>query len=343
VNLPGGPVAAVEAVQPPPPPLVSARQLVGASFDLVLGSGEPLRRASFYIGAMALALIGPFALAVWGIVLVELGTVVDMETAFAIEGWLNALALLALVGLVAAVVESQGVAIALLGSHLVGRPLTVRQAVQRARMTFWPLVLALLAVSLPALLVQTIIGDSSEEQVVAGLFAGIAIQFPFVYAPAGIVLGGVRPVTALLRSIRIVGARRTAALIVAVLPAAFSLLIGLGVGAGIDVVVRVADALGLSPESGPLAQAILTVVVVAIVFAVGTLVLTASAIIHAPQVVMFVGLTRATMGLDAVRPGGSHAVDAPDRRRFRWLPLPMLLAIAFGALGLSIVLATIAA
>jgi hypothetical protein len=80
-----------------------------------------------------------------------------------------------------------------------------------------------------------------------------------------------------------------------------------------------------------------------VTFALGTLLFTATAIIYAPQVVMFVGLTRATMGLDRVRAGGDNDPDhhGPERQRFRWLTRPMLLGFALGALGLAGFLATI--
>ena len=46
-----------------------------------------------------------------------------------------------------------------------------------------------------------------------------------------------------------------------------------------------------------------------------------TAIALAPQIVMFVGLTHATMGLDHVRPGADRA---PDGRRLGQRPFRML-------------------
>jgi hypothetical protein len=84
-----------------------------------------------------------------------------------------------------------------------------------------------------------------------------------------------------------------------------------------------------------------TVGVVVGVFAMDTLIYTALAISVAPQVVMFVGLTRATFGLDHVRPGGDRdpGISRPGRRPFRWLTIPMLLAFALGGVGLTASLA----
>jgi hypothetical protein len=59
---------------------------------------------------------------------------------------------------------------------------------------------------------------------------------------------------------------------------------------------------------------------------------------------MFVGLTRATIGLDHVRPGGDRdpATVRPGRRRFRWLTIPMLIALAVGVMGLGVFLLILA-
>jgi hypothetical protein len=210
-------------------------------------------------------------------------------------------------------------------------------------MCFWSLVVASLCVSIPISIVQSIIGQSTEVGFVSGLVVGTLIQAPFVYAQAGIVLGGVGPIEALKRSIRIVRVRKVAALILAVLPSVYGLLVLLGLGAGVDLAVRAMEALGLGTDSGPAGIALVTVLIVMIVFAIGTLLFTVNAIIYAPQVVMFVGLTRATMGLDRVRPGGDHDPDhhGPERPKFRWLTRPMLLGFALGGLALAAFVTTV--
>lgn len=328
----------VYAAPPAAPPVVGVRQLIGASFDLLLRVGEPMRRASFYIGAVVLGTVGPIALALWGMVVV--GYPIDFlgdPTWAALGGWLAILGALALVGVVVATIESQAIVMALLGSHLAGRPVTVREAVQRSRHVFWFLVAATLAVNVPASLAQNVIGQDTQQALITGFVVGTAIQVPFVYAAAGIVLGGVRPLEALRRSVGIVRARTAAAVVLALLPAAFGLLVLIAFEAGADLALRSIDALGLGADSGPAGLAILTVLIVGLVFAVGTLLLTASGIIYAPQVVMFVGLTRATMGLDSVRPGGAHAIErhGDAHPRFRWLTRPLLLGMALGAVGLA--------
>ncbi len=335
-----GPAAGPQTV----PAVVGVRQLIGTSFDLLLSVGEPMRRASFYIGVLVLGTVGPLALALWGMVVVGYPIdAVDEATWAPIGGWIALLGLIAFVGVVVASIESQAVVMALLGSHVMQRPITVREAVQRSRMVFWSVVGATLVVTIPISIIQNLIGQDTQQELVAGFVLGTALQAPFVYATAGIVLGGVGAVEALKRSVRIVRARKAAAIVLALLPAAFGLLILIAFEAGIDLAVRSMEALGLGTDSGPAGLAVLTVLIVGLAFAAGTLLLTASGIIYAPQVVMFVGLTHATMGLDHVRPGGDNAVEwiGPRRRRFRWLTRPMLLGVALGGIGLAALLATV--
>jgi len=73
VTEPAGPTdPAPDAIQSPaPPPLAgpappavqSTRRLIGASFDLLMRSSDRMRSTSFYIGAIVLGTVGPFALA----------------------------------------------------------------------------------------------------------------------------------------------------------------------------------------------------------------------------------------------------------------------------------------
>ena len=327
----------------PPAPVVGVPQLLGTSFDLLLRLGTPIRRASFYIGVVVLGTVGPIALAIWGLVVAgyDLGFVAE-STWIELGEWLAVLGMVAFGGVIVASIESQAVVVALLGGHMAGRPISVREAIQRSRMVFWTVVAATLVVTIPTSLVQNLIGQETQQGLVAGFLLGIAIQTPFVYATAGIVLGGVGPVEALKRSVRIMRARKVAAIVLALMPTAFGLLTAISLQSGLDLAIRAIDALGLGPESGPVGVAVLTALIIGLVFAAGTLLLTAAGIIYAPQTVMFVGLTRATMGLDHVRPGGSRALEppAPDHPRFRWLTRPMLLAMALAGVGLAGLLAT---
>ena len=143
---------------PEPPPVVGTRQLIGASFDLLLRSGDQMRRASFYVGLIVLGTAGPLALGLWGSLLAGDGFAgLDPGASDASSGWIALLMTLLLAGVVVASVESTAVAIALLGGAFAGWPVTIREAVQRSRMTFWLLVFASLVVSIPTLIIQELI------------------------------------------------------------------------------------------------------------------------------------------------------------------------------------------
>ncbi len=160
---------------------------------------------------------------------------------------------------------------------------------------------------------------------------------------AGVVLGGVDPFEALRRSFRVFRARKLAAAIIVVFETVTALLVLFGLEAGLDLVLRLFEGLGLGPQAGPVGLAATTVGVVVVTFAFGTLLFTVMAITVAPQVVMFLGLTRATIGLDLVRPGGADDPDIarPGRARFRWLTRSMLVGFALGAVGLALTLTSV--
>ena len=124
-------------------------------------------------------------------------------------------------------------------------------------------------------------------------------------------------------------ARKIAAVVVALIETTTGLLILFGLEAGLDIALRLLDALGLGVHSGPAGLTLVTLGVAAATFALGTLIYTVTAIALAPQVVMFVGLTHATIGLDHVRPGGDRAPDRarPGQRPFRMPARGMVVAI----------------
>jgi hypothetical protein len=148
----------------------------------------------------------------------------------------------------------------------------------------------------------------------------------------------VNPFEALRRSLRVFRARKLAAAIVVVFETVTALLVLFGISAGLDLVVRLFEGLGVGPEAGSVGLAVTTIGVVAVTFAFGTLIFTVNAITVAPQVVMFLGLTHASIGLDRVRQGGPEDPDLrrPGRPRFRWLTRSMLLGFMLGALGLAL-------
>jgi len=220
-------------------------------------------------------------------------------------------------------------------------------------MSFWRVIVGSIIVAIPVGAAQLILsslfssmfGRQTDLSVVSSTLAAALAGAPLAYLLSGIVLGDVRPFEAARRSFRVFQARKLAAALVAVFETAATILVIVGLSAGLDIAVRIFGALGLGTNSGPAGLALMTLGIVAGVFALGTLIYTAYAIAIAPQIVMFIGLTRATFGLDHVRQGGDRdpAITRPGRRRFRWLTVGMLLAFAGGVLGLAAFLAVLAA
>jgi hypothetical protein len=342
------PADLVVALEPASPAAVeSARRLIGASFDLLTRTSDDMRRASFYIGAIVLGTVGPLALATFALEVVSIHRTqreMDALLAAGAGGWFGLLSALTGMGVLVAVIESRTMATAILGGHLAGRPITVRAALARSRAVFWRIFVTGIIVGVPVGIAQNLVGAALEASlgpqtdvslVSSTLVAGV-VGAPLAYLVAGVVLGDVDPFEATRRSFRVFRARKLAAALVAVFQTIAVLLVVLGLVAGLDIALRVFGGLGLGAASGPAGLTLVVIGILAGVFALGTLIYTATAISLAPQVVMFVGLTRATFGLDHVRPGGDRdpGMVRPGVRRFRWLTRPLLLGFAIGLLGL---------
>ncbi len=355
-TLDPGPADFGEPAAPPStvPAVESTRRLLGASFDLLSRTTDETRRASFYVGLITVATIGPFALAAWATEVIAIHRTVREMQAILVGpagGWYGLLVLIAGLGLVVVAVESRAMAAAILGGQYAGRPIGVRSALARSRTVFWRVVAVSVIVGIPVLITQQVIGLALEKalgretdvSIVASTLAAALVGAPLAYLLTGVVLGDVAPIEATRRSFRVFRARKLAATLVAIFETVAVLLISFGLGAGLDVALRVFGALGLGPESGPAGLALVTIGVVVGVFAAGTLIYTALAISIAPQVVMFVGLTHATFGLDHVRPGGDRdpTVPRPGTRRFRWLTIPVLAGLTLAVVGLAGFLVTI--
>jgi len=348
VETPATAPAVAVSSGPPLPPVASTPRLIGTSFDLLARSSDEMRRASFYIGVVLLGTVGPFALASWALELIAVDkTTVQLQTILAGEAGilLGFLGMIAVAGLLVAAVESRAMAASILGGRSVGRPVAVREAVARSRMSFWRVTVGSLIVAIAVGAAQfaigaafeVMIGRQTDVSIVSRTLAAALAGAPFAYLLGGIVLGDVDPFEATRRSFRVFRARKIAAAVVAVFETAATALIVVALLAGLDLVVRIFGALGLGLDSGPAGLILITVAILAGVFALGTLIYTVYAIAIAPQIVMFVGLTRATFGLDHVRPGGDRDPTGPipGQRRFRWLTIGMVLAFASGVAGLA--------
>ncbi len=305
-----------------------------------------MRRASFYLGAVAFGTLAPVAMGGWWIAVQSVHmTVSEAESMLSgpVALWVNMLAWPAVVGVFVVAIESRAMAAAILGARVVERPLTLEQALARARMVFWRTIGAGFVAGIPIAATQLAIEaalDSvspvpGQASLPVSLLVTALVGGPLAYVTTGVVLGDVQPVEALRRSIRVFRARKVAAVVVALFETVAALLIVFGVFTGLDIALRVFDSLGLGTDSGLAGIVLVTLGVAAASFAFGTLVYTVSALAIAPQVVMFVGLTRATMGLEHVRLGGSHdpLVERPERPRFRVFTRSMLVGIIVAWIG----------
>jgi len=341
---------------PTPSPFAGLRTIPGSvlasSFDLLTRASADVRRGSFYIGLIVLGTLGPFAILSWGIEVVSEGRTVR-EITQVLSGaptlWLQASIWLALAGLVVAFVESRGVATALLGARLEGRPFELRDAVRRSRAVFWQVLVGIAIINIPVVAAQELLSTwlsgvfhgASEVTTLTPAIVLAILASPFAYVLSGIVLGNVGPVESAKRSTRLFSARRRSAIVVSLFALAAQYLTLFGASAALNLITRVFESLRLGPGSGDVGIAGITVVIVAGVFAVGSLLFTVAAIAAAPQVVMFLALTHATPGLavatteamaEAVTQAPAAWGTTPPVRKFRWLTLPMRVGMALGLL-----------
>jgi hypothetical protein len=189
---------------------------------------------------------------------------------------------------------------------------------------------------LTAAIVGRSTGDSEAATIVEVAAAGLATM-PFGFYQAGVILGGVGAIEALRRSIRIARARWRLALVVALAGIVLSYIEVFALGAGLDLVLRFAEAAGLSID-GTVPVATLTVILIlACVVAVGSLIVTIAALVAAPQVFVFLKMTEYSAGLDRAMGQVGDVAQRPPRL----ITLPMLGVIGVGILcafvGLSAV------
>jgi hypothetical protein len=377
-------------VQPGPVPFVlpTARQVVGRGFDLGLATSRQIQRASIYVGLLATAFVVPLVIQAAAMViampdlfselfdagsgagLVEPGPLSLADPGLIALLWV--VVLLASAAITALMIDAQVMAVALLGGQLAGRPLRIHEALRRARQVFWRMVMVWFLVSLPLAVIQSLLADPlveagiPEEGVLLLVALVVAmIGAPFGYVPAGIILGDVEPGQAVVRSVRLARARWRLAAVIALFATVFAWIEVLALGVGIDVLARLGETVHLGFDNGLTTTATLVVLLAGVAAGV-SLLFTFGALIAAPQVVAFVGLTHFHAGLDRARdpalphgpelqapaaevipPVGAGLAPEPERptatstapasewttvsarsARFRWVTLPMATILA---------------
>jgi hypothetical protein len=352
------PVAPTPPTPPTPAPLYelpTARKVVSTGLQLALTSTSQLRKASIYIGLLVLGAFGPAIVAVLLIVgrlgdqagdafgSVFFGQAFGAPPQPALEAALLLVALEALVGLVlffTISIDAQVMGIAILGGRASQRPLRLWEAIIRARQTFWRMAGAGTLVGVIAGVVQLLIlgalgglsRSADTASILASLIATILIA-PLAYVATSIVIGNVGAMEALSRSWRLFKARRGLAVAVVLFTFVTSAIQLFALSAGLEVVVRAAEILQVSLTEGLLPFATAIVLVLAAVVAYGSLTFTIGAVVSAPQVAGFLGLTFYAEGLDKAR---VDAATPPSG--FRYVSRPMIVSIIAltGLVGLQI-------
>jgi hypothetical protein len=323
--------------------LPSARRVVSAGLQLSVDASAPIRRASIYIGLLALGAFGP------AVVLLLLGIskvlsvpgitdafTDDPSTFFTSQPELIGPALLVyvlvLVGfmlLLAISVDAQAIAISILAGRASDRPMRHFEAVTRARQVFWRLTGAGFLAGLGSLVIQLIVttlfsrpDDANTGISFIALAIGTFVITPLAFASTGIVLGDVGAVEALRRSVALFRARKRIALTVTLFTLVASAIQSFALGAGVDLAVRVGDAMHLELDVGGIGLIVIAAIVLAVVMAFGSLTFTIAAIVAAPQVAAFLGMTYYAAGLDRAR-----SPDGLRPKRFRWVSAPMTLTM----------------
>jgi hypothetical protein len=340
-----------EPSEPPPVlrayELPTARSVVTYGLQLAYRSSADLRRASLYIGLLTVALLGPplvFALeflARYQFADLEAFTKLMRDPAAAAPFLALLLAVyLAIFGWVAVAIDGQLIAVALLAGRAAEKGLTLREATTRARQVFWRMVRGSFLVGLVSSLIQVVVsavlvamvGRTDTSGIVVTVVAVILVA-PLGYLATGVVIGDVGAIEALKRSVRLARARPPIALVVALFTLVTAGVQTFAIAAGLDLFLRVGAFLhvGASSGVGPLVLTLLGLL--AFVMAFGSLNFTIAAIVAAPQVAAFLGLTYYAGGLDRTR---EIVVGAP---RFRWVTRSMVVVIIVvglcSAIGLS--------
>jgi hypothetical protein len=375
-GVPATQAAPVEVPAPRPPPVVPLpgfRSGLGLALDLSLHASRRLRPASIYIGLQYLAVLGPVVLLFVAILVANpdfgdlmgrlaLRDPLGPSDAERVGGWFLLLApgsIIATLALIALSVDSQIVALLILGGQLVGRPVGLRAAITMARARFWAVIRAGLLIGIPTVILNLILtaafgpilGTNTEGTALAAAILSTFALLPFVYTSAAVVLGEVGAMEAAKRSVRLERSRARLAVLIAVFSAAIGYIQLFALDSGGSILIRVGETVGLGFDRGPAAASATIVLILAAIVALGSLSFTVTALAAAPQVVAFMALTGYTGAIDRTRAMESAArppelavgwAPPPPRRRAGWISRPMLAGIVIGivvaAFGITTVL-----
>ena len=350
-----GPSPSIDQAVPPlarPPAMPGTLAVVGGGLDLNVAASSILRRASLYVGLLALLAAGPIAAIAWALSarqggfewlrdLLVFGQAPLIRAGPGFALFVFVAVLLGFGCLAAISVDAQLLALTLIGGQATGRHFDLRAALAVARLNYWRLVRASVLVGLILLVPRYLLNLAimggrpvgTETEVLLVTAPGIVLAVPFAYVGTGVILGGVGAREAVRRSWRLAQARWRLAFLLAVVNSGVSYLASLAIGAGADILVRLGTALGLGGPVGAPQIATLGLIVVLAIVSIGSLIMTIAALTVAPQVVAFLALTGYSAGLDA----GAVANDTLGPARAEPLiARPMKIALALSGVAAAL-------
>jgi len=329
---PAGPLAPTSPAGPPAPP--RALEIVSRGIDLnVLLSGQ-VRQMSIRTGLLFLFAVGPIALLAIART-IRTGGLAWLADLIQDHVTTN-ISLLAGLAVVIGVfcagaisIDTQNAATTVVGGRAAGHRIGVATAFEFARSRFWAAVFAATVVRLILAIPQQVIstqlrGVPPDTLLPISTTIEIVLAMPFAYLGAAVVLGRSGPIAAVGASIRMAARRWRLAFMIGVVNTAVSYIALFAVGSGLGLLARLADALGIDRGIGVVQGVELAAIVALAILAVGSLVMTISALTVAPQVVAWLGLGGSTEGvMEAVR-----TQEAGQARRSRVVSRPMQAALA---------------
>ena len=302
----------------------AAVAVISDGFGQALVASRLIRNASLYVGLLFILLAGSGVFA-------ELGVLSWSDepsfrngpaTSAAADAAGRAVTILVIgaVSCLVLVIDATAVGMTLLGSRLIGRPVTLRSAIQRARQVFWRLLGGNLVVGVAGLIGTAIyhLAIGVRPETIGGVtsfrvdpMVGIVISIPFVLTTAGIVIADDSLGDALRRSVRLARRSLPIAIALALFGFAFSFIGGLAINQGSGIVLSIAEAIHLDIASGGVSFLVGVVVGLAILSAFGSILFTVGSVIASAQATAFVRFGMPTRGLDRVTSAGSEPATEP--------------------------------
>lgn len=349
---PPEPPEPAEPPEPPEPPEPApfpsgSVEIVGRGLDLNIAASAAIRRASLYAGGMYLLLLGPVAFvsalltARYGPELVDAILSGDVRRLAVDLGPAPGVLLVGGLAVAAVSVDVQNVAVALIDGQASDRRPGLRQSLAISRRSFWPLVWASILSGIVTAIVAAVIGAVLGFNRAAASDVGFArqtaiqliVSMPFAYIGASVVIGRSGPIEAIRWSIRLARRRWRLAFVIGLVNTATSLLATFAIGAGAEILGRIAIGLGLGTEATPSAIQIaeLAMIVAVGIAAIGSLTMTIAALSVAPQVVAYRRLGGPRRDDPSTDLAPSVAPSAPLITIGMWIVLALLALLTIAA------------